>query len=241
MSAAMHAHTLSTTADGQAREADAACLTIAEIVKGVMTDAGTLLEGAQLPAKVESIREAVKQALQAHSEMDAQAKALRSLARDYTLGEEATDFKALLEAKTQQYMVATSTGIDSSELMKEWDRAVWEVNRQGHAAPGGEDEELMIAGDPQPAVNAKCPISAKPVMEMQEPVEDQKGYVYEKDHIINYIKSFTRKGKLAMCPQAGTQHTLTESQLKPARAVLREQRRQKTARPQPMKDDAIEV
>jgi len=53
-------------------------------------------------------------------------------------------------------------------------------------------------------------------------VKDTVGYVYEKSAITHHIKA---SGGRAVCPVAGTSHTITLAEMRPAAAVIAAQRR----------------
>ena len=57
-------------------------------------------------------------------------------------------------------------------------------------------------------------------MELDEPVEDRRGFVYEKADILRFIG---RQGTI-QCPVSGTNHSVSADQLQPARAVLKMQK-----------------
>ena len=64
------------------------------------------------------------------------------------------------------------------------------------------------------------------MIDLKEPVEDAKGFVYEKEALEAYIKKQTkgRKGKI-LSPIAETNHYITLSELKPCSAILEAQKR----------------
>ena len=88
-----------------------------------------------------------------------------------------------------------------------------------------EDKNNTTSGIP----NAKCPISAKALDEIADPVEDQHGYVYSKAAILEYIKAAGSK----KCPCPGTSHMVSKSDLRPCVAVLVLQRRRVLSQTQP--------
>jgi hypothetical protein len=59
--------------------------------------------------------------------------------------------------------------------------------------------------------------------DIEQPVVDEKGYIYDKQAIFNYISA---KGGRAQCPQAGASHILTIASLKPATRILNRRRQQ---------------
>jgi hypothetical protein len=83
----------------------------------------------------------------------------------------------------------------------------------------GDDEDLMVVGGGANGFlrNAKCPLSLKNLEDLNEPLEDSKGYVYEAAAIIDYIGRKTS----VQCPVAGTTHTVKRAELKPSRHVMR--------------------
>ena len=73
---------------------------------------------------------------------------------------------------------------------------------------------------------------AAQILELESPVEDQQGYVYEQAAILEYIRREEAKPAPrghtvhpCACPVAGTTHVLTAHGMRPARAVKREMER----------------
>ena len=71
--------------------------------------------------------------------------------------------------------------------------------------------------------NARCPISGKSLKDIEDPVEDDKGYVYERQPMELYIKQHTRRTRETAvdCLQSGTTHKVSLASLKPATKLLR--------------------
>lgn len=65
------------------------------------------------------------------------------------------------------------------------------------------------------------------IFELAEPVEDRRGFVYERAVIEAMLRS--QPTNSAMCPVAGTNHTVQLTDLKTARKVLREKKRRERA------------
>ena len=89
----------------------------------------------------------------------------------------------------------------------------WPWNEAKRRAPGAadvEDEDVMLTGQPQATVNARCPITSMLIADIEEPVQDQKGYVYDKMAIEQYIR---KKGGSCPCPQSGTSHAVSYTHL----------------------------
>ena len=60
--------------------------------------------------------------------------------------------------------------------------------------------------------------------ELQDPVEDQKGYVYDKKAIYAYIDA--SRGGQVQCPVMGCTHMVSRATLKPCTHVLKRRERQ---------------
>lgn len=79
-------------------------------------------------------------------------------------------------------------------------------------------------------MNERCPLTRRHWSELAEPVEDTKGYLYEKGAILNYI---AHQGDRAIgavrCPVAGTTHTVQRDALKLSSRVLHLQRKRRLA------------
>lgn len=58
------------------------------------------------------------------------------------------------------------------------------------------------------SINVLCTHAAPQLLELVAPVQDARGYVYEKDDIINHIDRYGQHGSLE-CPVAGLWAPLT--------------------------------
>lgn len=138
--------------------------------------------------------------------------ALKALEREYEAeadGNGSFDFDGYLDRKTKGY--AASRAKELGYLIA-FDGAVKKAANGGADA----DADLVMEDDGGDGPrNAKCPITARPVEEMDDPVEDERGFVYEREAIVQYIG----KSKSKDCPVAGTNHKVTVSELKPSRAA----------------------
>lgn len=77
-------------------------------------------------------------------------------------------------------------------------------------------------------------------MELDEPVEDLKGFVYERADIVRFMK----QQQSILCPVSGTNHSVSVGDLRPARAIMRAQSRaQRNPRAQAHRsgEDVIDV
>lgn len=153
---------------------------------------------------------------------EAHIAALADLRDTYKCTLDKTDFRKVLEDKAKAK--ASQMPDDPNGVMREFEQKVEEGKRKAPGAGGDEDEDIVMTGA-QATTNSRCPITSKPIADIEEPVQDQKGYVYERRAIEQYIRS--KRGAPVPCPQSGTSHALTLADLKPAKAVVRMRKRAK--------------
>mmetsp|Transcript_15676 Transcript_15676/g.49234 ORF Transcript_15676/g.49234 Transcript_15676/m.49234 type:complete len:110 (+) Transcript_15676:555-884(+) len=106
----------------------------------------------------------------------------------------------------------------------------------GEAMPGEDDELVDVGGDS--LKNTRCPLSGKEVGSLDEPVQDQKGIVYERK-VIEHLISKAPNKKLK-CPQVGTSHMVSLEDLEVATHVVRARKR-KAAKDARRADDSATV
>ncbi len=171
---------------------------------------------AQLRGKVDRMCDVRREKL-------AQMDALKALARDYVVAgedaedeasEEKFDFEGYLEKKTKYYLTQRAKDM---EYVIAFDKAA-----SGGETTMGEDEDLILDENATATVkNAKCPISAKRIEDIDDPVEDLMGFVYERVRIEEYIGRAASKE----CPVMGTSHRVSKKDLKPSRNAIRMKQR----------------
>eukprot|EP00882_Tetradesmus_deserticola_P014440 GHRQ01015356.1.p4 GENE.GHRQ01015356.1~~GHRQ01015356.1.p4 ORF type:complete len:146 (+),score=59.33 GHRQ01015356.1:1157-1594(+) len=83
-----------------------------------------------------------------------------------------------------------------------------------------DDEDLLVVGGAEK--NEKCPYTMKLLIDLEEPVEDHKGFVYEAAAITDNIKR-SGIGHIE-CPVAGASHWIRLTDLKECRRVKRMQK-----------------
>lgn len=76
--------------------------------------------------------------------------------------------------------------------------------------------------------NAKCPLSLRDLVDLNDPVQDSHGFVYEREDLQLYMKQVRpdRNGKYP-CPVAASGTAFTREEIVPAEAVIRLQRHRK--------------
>ncbi|KAG6513709.1 hypothetical protein ZIOFF_024045 [Zingiber officinale] len=85
------------------------------------------------------------------------------------------------------------------------------VHHAGQPMPGEEQEDIVIISTQNNLLNMKCPLTGKPVTELQNPVRwmDCK-HIYEKEPVIHYIST---KKPHPRCPVAGCPKILQVGQV----------------------------
>lgn len=193
------------------------------------------LEAENDVAKVQELREALQSVLNHETELNCHIEALSAFRNRYSCTTETTDFKELLQQLFEESRRSVPPSTSTCTDLKSFDRLVWNVHHQGQAMEGEEDEEVMV--DPTQGTifkNLKCPLSGKDIEELDDPVEDQLGFIYEKELI---ERSITRsRNQEIKCPQECTHHKIKLKDLKPAYGlkarVERENKRRKIAESQ---------
>lgn len=174
------------------------------------------------PQACAALRAKVDRMCDVRREKLAQMDALKALARDYVVAgedaeddegaedDDAFDFEGYLEKKTMVYLTQRSKDM---EYLIAFDKAA-----SGETTTMREDEDLLVDDDTTASVkNAKCPISGKRIEDIDDPVEDQLGFVYEKSS----IEMFIGRAAFKECPQQGTSHRVSRKDLKPSRNAMR--------------------
>lgn len=95
----------------------------------------------------------------------------------------------------------------------------------------GSDSDVEVAASPSLAPNDTCPITKKRLEDLDEPVEDHKGVVYERQAVLAWIdaerrrlsKAARRRVDAVPSPVAGAVYQITPEDLKVARRVIRRQ------------------
>ena len=165
----------------------------------------------------DSVRNTVKKLIEARHRLDVHHNALSQLRYEPTGA--TTDFSAVLSAKTNQINESIAYDVNSDPLLTHFDQ------ESGAAAIEDDiiDDEIAIEGSSTQQVgrNATCPISGRPIMQLENPVVDHMNFIYEKMFIMELIG----KKPHIKCPMAGTVHYVTASELKPATKLIAEKKK----------------
>ena len=184
-----------------------------ELAFEAASEAGEAAER-RTPGSSAPLRAKVQALCAIQREKELEILALEALKSDYECwSAKEFDFESYLKTKTRA--LEPGTPVNDAPL-KAFDAAV-----RGGGETLDDDAEFMVVGgggDGAKGVkNAKCPLSLKKVEDLDEPLEDLKGYVYEAAAILDYLGRKTS----VPCPVAGTVHTVKRADLKPSKAVQR--------------------
>jgi hypothetical protein len=144
----------------------------------------------------------------------------------YRIGSNSTDFAKLIEetALTLKSDDSSSFDINNHPLMK-----VFVNNKDGLAGTEGAgneviDDDIEIQGGGSIGKNPKCPLTLVELIHLKEPVEDSKGFVYEKSALIDYIRKTSKGRGRVLAPIAEVNHYVSEKEIRPAQSILDAQR-----------------
>jgi len=195
-----------------------------------LKDVGLVLEHAGKSSA--NIRKKLEEAIKASQTQLARVEALKDLGNTYEAkADDVLDIAKAVEDGTKSKLAIMGRNTDG--ILKDFDDAV-KAQRAKAKRGDDEDEDLIITQAGAGGVlldgisfpNEKCPMSGKKLEDIDEPVADEKGYVYERAAIEDYIrrngKPEGRGGvgeKVMSCPVAGTSHQVAVSKLKPSREV----------------------
>lgn len=144
----------------------------------------------------------------------------------YRMGKDTTDFAKLIEdtALTLKSDENSSFDVNNHPLMK-----VFVNNKDGIAGVEEAeheviDDDIQIQGGGSIGKNTKCPLTMVELVHLKEPVEDAKGFVYEKRALIDYIRKTSRGRGRVQAPIAEVNHFITEKEIKPATSIIEAQK-----------------
>ncbi|RYQ96662.1 hypothetical protein Ahy_B08g092504 isoform A [Arachis hypogaea] len=150
--------------------------------------------------KVKELEEAVLELADLSEDSVHLSSAVQAIANGYQPKEEVVNnFRKLLEDEVSklkgQY---TTSDPNSNPLVRQFKEAVWKVHHEGQPMPGEEQEDIVMTSTQSSILNMTCPLTGKPVTELEEPVRSVEcKHIYEKRIIMQYIKSSNR------CPISG--------------------------------------
>ncbi|XP_020527818.1 E3 SUMO-protein ligase MMS21 isoform X2 [Amborella trichopoda] len=150
---------------------------------------------------VKELEDATLELLAASDDAAHFSSALQSIGMNYRSGNEATDFKKLIEKEVIKLKEQSSFVPQSHPLFRQFKEVIWNVHHAGEPMPGEEQEEVIMTTSQSNILNITCPLSGKPVIELENPVRSMDcKHIYEEQAIKHYMR--TRRTR-CQCPVAG--------------------------------------
>ncbi|XP_052108460.1 E3 SUMO-protein ligase MMS21 isoform X2 [Arachis duranensis] len=149
--------------------------------------------------KVKELEDAVLELADLSEDSVHLSSAVQAIANRYQPKEEVNNFRKLLEDEVSKLKgQSTTSDPNSNPLVRQFKEAVWKVHHEGQPMPGEEQEDIVMTSTQSSILNMTCPLTGKPVTELEEPVRSVEcKHIYEKRIIMQYIKSSNR------CPISG--------------------------------------
>lgn len=194
----------------------------AEVFIEKIADLAECLLGVEGFEQTAAAKAVVKEILDLEAEAKAYGAAWAAVANNYVVNDETTNFKQDLEGHATRLQPSLRSQLQ--QVYKDFCERLEDEDEEEEAQQQDDDIEVQIGGDSGAAPNAQCPLTMRPLLEIENPVADQKGYVYEKDAVEQYIRQ--NRGSIK-CPATATSHMITIQDLKKAIKVLKMQRKQR--------------
>lgn len=171
------------------------------------------LEAENETEMVEELGNMTKQIITLMNEFECHNKALQSLRETYTIENESTDFERTLAEQAHRYKGESTLDPEEHPYYKQFKETIWKVHRAGELMPGQEKEDLVITCTQYNVVNTQCPISGKPVIELDDPVRSTDClHIYDRRSVMDYIKKWTSR-RPCPCAAAGCPKPLVADRL----------------------------
>lgn len=168
---------------------------------GVMKGIAVQLEKDKLFDKVKEMEDAVVELIGLNELSVHFSSSVQAFGNRYKPGEQLTDFHKVFEDEISQFQANRNSDVQRHTLVRQFKEAVWNVHHEGQPMPGEENDDIVMTGTQSNILNFKCPLSGKPITELQEPVRSmQCRHIYEKQVITQYIQS---EGDRTRCPIPG--------------------------------------
>ncbi|XP_009406260.2 E3 SUMO-protein ligase MMS21 isoform X1 [Musa acuminata AAA Group] len=176
---------------------------IAEIRKALsmMRSIAVDLEKQEQSDKVKELEAAVLELLDTYDDCTHFSEAIQTIGGNYQPSEQLTDFNKLLEDEIAKSKAVSPSVPQNNPFYRQFKEAIWNVHHAGQPMPGEEQEDIIMTSTQNNLLNITCPLTGKPLTELQDPVRcmDCK-HIYEKDPILHYIRT---KKPHPQCPVAG--------------------------------------
>ncbi|XP_077251348.1 RING/U-box superfamily protein [Tasmannia lanceolata] len=175
---------------------------IAEIRRAIMVIRAIAvdLEKANQSEKVKELEDAVLELLATSDDCTYYSSAIQNVGNGYQPGDQPTDFKKLLEDEVAKIRVPSIP--QNHPLFRQFKEAIWNVHHAGQPMPGEEQEDIVMTSTQINLLNITCPLTGKPVIELENPVRSMDcKHIYDKNAIMHYMDKSSSKCPVAGCPK----------------------------------------
>lgn len=177
----------------------------------ITKDVGVDLERDNQTQMVKELEDGLVQLLETYEDCTHLSTAIQSVGNDYQLREEATDFKKLFDDEIAKSKANSSSVPQNHMLLRQFREAIWKVHHAGQPMPGEEEEDLVMTSTQSILLNISCPLTGKPITELENPVRSMDcKHIYEKNAIMHHIRS---KHAQSQCPVAGCPKILVKEKV----------------------------
>lgn len=144
----------------------------------------------------------------------------------YHIGKDTTDFTKLIEETALTLKSDEKASFDANKypLMKVFMNAKDGVAGMEEAENEVIDDDIEIQGGSGIGKNTKCPLTLVEVMQLKEPVEDPKGFVYERSALMDYFRKAPKVRGKVRAPMAEVNHYISAKDIKPAMSIIEAQK-----------------
>ncbi|BBH01728.1 RING/U-box superfamily protein [Prunus dulcis] len=169
---------------------------------GAMKEIAVDLERDNQFERVKELENAVIELLGTHEDCSHFSSTIQSVGEKYQPGPELTDFDQLFKNEVAMLKANSSSDPQNHPLMRQFREAVWNVHHSGEPMPGEEQEDIVMTSNQCNILNVTCPLSGKPITELQHPVRSVVcKHVYDKGSIMHYLRSKNTRCPVAACPK----------------------------------------
>lgn len=201
------------------------------------------LNGLDMGEQMDELKAGLEKLIKLQAEVEAHTRALQTVGNQPQppAAPAKSDYKALVQghiAADEQLRNFTTEGHPwLVELQAELGEEV--EPQQDDQELGSDDDLIETGGTAFPAMN--CLITQKPLLDIDDPVEDNLHYVYERTAIEDYINKNMRRGDAADHPMGAGCPPIRKAHLKPCKKVKKEQRRVRMGLPSILKPAAANI
>ncbi|KAI3989354.1 hypothetical protein MKX01_026937, partial [Papaver californicum] len=127
------------------------------------------------------------------------SSAVQTVGNSYQPGEGLTDFKKLFDEEVRKTKASNPLNLQNNSSLCQFREAIWNVHHAGQPMPGDEQEDIVMTSTQTSVLNIICPLSGKPITELQDPVRSMDcKHIYEMKVVLHYIK---KERPPASCPK----------------------------------------